>query len=452
MSKLSIYSTFMENSPISLEKFDNWLNIRRKELKLTIERIPIDKCSGWYHDKNESKITHESGKFFSIYGLEIEINFPFNNKWEQIIIDQPEIGILGILSKIINGQRYFLMQAKIEPGNKGSVQISPTLQATKSNYTKVHAGSTPLYLDYFTEKKGKVLIDQLQPEQAGRFMHKRNRNMIIEVNDEIDVDENFYWLTMGQLKELSKRDNLINMDSRTVISCLNFFNSHEDYLNIKSCNSSDFLIKVSEINFENRGITKVLSWLGHLKCNLELKYTKTVLEKMKHWTTNSFGIFNKDISRFNLEYFSISADGREVSSWSQPLISDSGVGFAGFIMNQKYELLFQAKCEVGAIDGILLYPSISKSKVNYEKDDNSIKDLFINVDKSNVIIDSIQSEEGGRFYQISNRNKLIKVNEDFSIPENFIWLNFFQIFKLMEFGYISIEARSIIGLINYKDL
>ena len=136
---------------------------------------------------------------------------------------------------------------------------------------------------------------------------------------------------MGQLKELSKRDNLINMDSRTVISCLNFFNSHEDYLNIKSCNSSDFLIKVSEINFENRGITKVLSWLGHLKCNLELKYTKTVLENMKHWTTNSFGIFNKDISRFNLEYFSISADGREVSSWSQPLISDSGVGFAGFI-------------------------------------------------------------------------------------------------------------------------
>ena len=71
--------------------------------------------------------------------------------------------------------------------------------------------------------------------------------MIIEVNDEIDVDENFYWLTMGQLKELSKRDNLINMDSRTVISCLNFFNTHEDYLNIKSCNSSDFLNKVSEI-------------------------------------------------------------------------------------------------------------------------------------------------------------------------------------------------------------
>ena len=32
------------------------------------------------------------------------------------------------------------MQAKVEPGNINSIQLSPTLQATRSNYTKAHGG------------------------------------------------------------------------------------------------------------------------------------------------------------------------------------------------------------------------------------------------------------------------------------------------------------------------
>ena len=51
--------------------------------------------------------------------------------WDQPIIDQPEIGFLGILCKEIKGSLHFLLQAKIEPGNKNFVQLSPTLQATR---------------------------------------------------------------------------------------------------------------------------------------------------------------------------------------------------------------------------------------------------------------------------------------------------------------------------------
>lgn len=69
--------------------------------------------------------------------------------WDQPIINQPEIGFLGFIVKKIQGVYHFLMQAKIEPGNLNVVQLSPTLQATRSNYTRVHKGAIPKYLEYF---------------------------------------------------------------------------------------------------------------------------------------------------------------------------------------------------------------------------------------------------------------------------------------------------------------
>ena len=50
---------------------------------------------------------------------------------------------------MIDGRLYFLMQAKVEPGNVNKYQISPTIQATKSNFTRAHGGKTPLFFDYF---------------------------------------------------------------------------------------------------------------------------------------------------------------------------------------------------------------------------------------------------------------------------------------------------------------
>mgnify|MGYP000674128209 CR=1 FL=1 len=88
------------------------------------------------------------------------------------------------------------MQAKIEPGNLNIVQLSPTLQATRSNYTRVHGGKSPNYLEYFNgEKEVYVLVDQLQSEQGARFLHKRNRNIIVEINEdeEISVKDGFIW-------------------------------------------------------------------------------------------------------------------------------------------------------------------------------------------------------------------------------------------------------------------
>lgn len=108
---------------------------------------------------------------------------------EQPIIIQDEIGFLGIIAKEIKGILHFLMQAKIEPGNVNGVQVSPTIQATRSNFTCVHGGQMPLYFDWFKEaqKYGVVLYDQIQSEQGSRFAGKRNRNIILLTSQDVPV-------------------------------------------------------------------------------------------------------------------------------------------------------------------------------------------------------------------------------------------------------------------------
>jgi len=147
-----------------------WLEERRRKTHVQIRKIPFHELRKWYFDEN-GNLRHDSGRFFSIEGIHVQTNCGTVPEWSQPIINQPEIGILGIITRQIDGILYFLMQAKIEPGNINYVQLSPTLQATKSNYTKVHEGKAPDYLEYFLDSsKSRVLLDQLQSEQGARFL------------------------------------------------------------------------------------------------------------------------------------------------------------------------------------------------------------------------------------------------------------------------------------------
>lgn len=111
---------------------------------------------------------------------------------------------------MIDGIYIFLMQAKIEPGNVNKIQISPTIQATKSNFMQTHGGKAPAYLEYFSDKQNyEIVVDQIQSEQSSRFPGKRNRNIIIVVDDDIKVLPSHRWTTLGQIKQLMHYDNLV---------------------------------------------------------------------------------------------------------------------------------------------------------------------------------------------------------------------------------------------------
>ena len=193
------------------KNISKWLSNQRKKQLLTVEKIDLSKLSKWVYSKKE--IYHKSKKFFKIAGVRIQSNFYNKKNWDQPIIVENEIGILGII-KNVNTNKY-LLQAKVEPGNINKIQISPTVQATRSNYLRIHGGKTIPFLKYFKRKNRNF---SLQTEQAFRYYNKKNSNIITYVSKKIDLDEKFRWFSKIEIFNLLKEKNLINMDTLSVFS------------------------------------------------------------------------------------------------------------------------------------------------------------------------------------------------------------------------------------------
>ncbi|MEM1002787.1 MAG: NDP-hexose 2,3-dehydratase family protein [Bacteroidota bacterium] len=81
-----------------------------------------------------------------------------------------------------------------------------------------------------------------------------------------------------------------------------------------------------------------------------------------------------------------------------------------------------------------------------------LKDV-LDAEPEQLLYDTLQSEEGGRFYREQNINLIIKVSETFplEVPENYIWMTLNQLKKFILFNnYLNIQARSIISSISFN--
>ena len=448
----------IDNAQQSLESLFQWIQRRNRNVAVSIDQIPFAEMEGWHRDEDGS-LHHNTGKFFSIEGIRVMTDYPHLMEWEQPIIHQPEIGYLGILTKEIDGVLYFLMQAKIEPGNVNCVQISPTLQATKSNYTQQHGGRKPQYLEYFQNvKPHNVLLDQLQSEQGARFLRKRNRNIIIKVDEDVPMHEDFAWMTLGQIKELMQRDNMVNMDTRTVIAGLDFVEQEmTDEVRERMSPFGRAMIVSSKKKTGIHTMHEIHSWFTNLKASYDLSVSRMPLNKVNGWECRDSEIVRPDGKYFRVLGVRVRIDNREVRSWCQPLVQPMQQGICAFVLkkiNGVYHFLVQAKLECGNLDVFELAPTVQCLTGNIFKE--AVKppftDYVLNAKGEQIIFDTLQSEEGGRFYHEQNRNMLVIADDSFpvDIPDNFHWMTLGQIYEFMRFNnYINIQARSLIAAIKY---
>lgn len=447
-----------------------WMKSQNEEVVSNIMQIPISELRGWSY--RDDRIRHNSGKFFSIDGIHIRTNYRNTPEWDQPIINQPEIGFLGFIVKKFNGVLHFLLQAKIEPGNLNIVQLSPTLQATRSNYTRVHGGKAPTYLEYFNgEKDVLILVDQLQSEQGARFLHKRNRNIIVEVgeDEELEVKEGYIWASLGQIKELLRYPNVVNMDSRTVISCINFGSYSEHSLRlldavkrmngIHSSKPDSFLYSVLNGDNHLNELQDIIQWITSLKFKYELDVTPVGISEMKNWIYDGNTIHHESGKYFDVMGCRVEIGNREVVSWDQPMVRSAQEGLMGFIVkkiNGIYHFLVQAKLESGNFDIVEMAPTVQCLTGNYRKGKNEYTipylEQILNAPKDKIWYSSYQSEEGGRFFQEQNLNIIVEVGEEFPIEveENYCWLTLNQMLSFVTYNnYLNIAARSLLSAISF---
>lgn len=462
-----LISAISKGNILSTEKVLAWMKKQNKEVVSNIRQIPLEDVRSWSY--RDDRIRHDSGKFFSIDGIRISTNYRNVPTWDQPIINQPEIGFLGFITKKIGGVLHFLAQAKIEPGNLNVVQLSPTLQATRSNFTQVHGGKRPNYLEYFNgERKVNILIDQLQSEQGARFLHKRNRNIIVEIpeDEEFEVKEQFVWLTLGQLKELMRHPNVMNMDARTVISCIRFGNYSEHSLKMMSAfmqlnTKSDNQLIYSMLSKDNHlhELDEVISWITSLKFKYELGVRQIGISNMQHWIYDGNTIHHEANRYFDVIGVRCEIGNREVVSWDQPMVRSAQKGLIGFLVkkiNGIYHFLVQAKLESGNFDIVEMAPTVQCLTGNYRKGHNEYTipylEYFMNAPKDNVWYATYQSEEGGRFFQEQNLNTIVQVGDDFpvEVEENYCWMTLNQMLSFVTYNnYLNIAARSLLSAISF---
>lgn len=447
-----------ENPFNSTEEILSWIDEKNKDVKVEIKKIPYDYSGdNWHYDPEKGEIRNKAGSFFQIQGLQKIIDGEVVH--EQPIIIQNEIGYLGIICKEFDGVLYFLMQAKIEPGNVNKIQISPTIQATKSNFMQAHGGKAPAYLEYFSNKHNyEIIVDQIQSEQSSRFLGKRNRNIIIVVDDDIKVLDSHKWMTLGQIKQLMSYDNLVNMDTRTVISCIPFSLrdfSYKELSHIKSLFRKEAFF--NSVFFGNSGseINRIYQYMNDIKM-LDRSEIKLVdLYSLKSWKQTEDEICSEN-SAFKVVYCDIEIEGREVHKWQQPLFEATGQSIFGLIYcidDNTQKFLVQTKSEVGCFDKIEIGPSVQLEPID-SMNSNPVDSLFSYnlMHNKGVEFSGLFSEEGGRFYQEQNRNVIMKIEKKDlpdSLPEGYFWADFQTLNILIQFNNcLNIQLRNLLSILS----
>jgi len=444
----------LEGKIYSTNELLNWIEERNKEIKVKISKIAFESNMLWRYIDEDGVIANQQRSFFTISGVK-------SGNVQQPIIIQDEIGYLGIICKEIDGVLNFLMQAKIEPGNVNKIQLSPTIQATKSNFLQKHGGKKPAYLDYFINaSKYEIVVDQIQSEQSSRFLKKRNRNIIIKVdNDNIEILPSHKWMTLGQIKRLMKYDNLVNMDTRTVLSCIPFslFSMTEKE---KEDISGLFLDKeLYKSIFEGDGsniIPDIYQYINNYKMFDEGKVEKVPLFDLENWEMKNGEFVCKNEFPFKVVFCDISIEGREVKHWTQPLFEAIGMATFGLIMsdiNGIRKFLVKAQPEVGCFDKLELGPTVQLEPVSHIDEYDEITAFFMDKLKrpENVYCNVVLSEEGGRFYHEQNHNIIIKVDCEQipKLPEGYFWCDYKTLNILVQVNNcLNIQLRNLLSLLD----
>ena len=415
-------------------KLLKWINFQKKTQFFKVKKKDLINLDQWNFNKNE--IYHKSKKFFKIIGIRIKSNF-YKKNWDQPIILQNEIGILGIIKNIKT--KKYLLQAKAEPGNINKVQISPTVQATKSNYSRIHGGKSIPYLKYFT-KKNKYF--SLQTEQAFRYFNKKNSNIITFTSKNINLGNSFKWFSKNEIIYLLYKKNLINMDTLSVFSSF---------------------IKKNKVDVPINSEKSILKTKYLFNKKYFLKSSKINLSSLKKWNFSSKNIVHRTKKYFSIIGIKIESNKREVKEWYQPIIKGSKLAFAGFIIKEFNKTdhylcrhILKPGSKLSTFTCTANTSNLSKYKNNIDLtgfQKKIIYKYFINR-RSNILYNNILSDEGGRFFhsQIRYMACKLKKNENINLPENYIWLSKNQIIKLIDKQKIDIEARLLFGIVNFKGI
>ena len=204
----------------------------------------------------------------------------------------------------------------------------------------------------------------------------------------------------------------------------------------------------------------VIDWFNKKREESDMIVEEIGINDLDKWTVdkNSGNITHDSGGFFEVIGVKVSNTfDREVGKkgWTQPMIGKNPGGILGILMkriNGIPHYLLQAKAEPGNIDKLQLSPTLQATTSNLLKAHGGIRpkfsEYFDEPKNVKIIYAKWQSEDGGRFHLKSNYNMIVEVDvdEEFNIPDSFIWVTLYQIKQLLKIeNFVGPHIRGIIS-------
>lgn len=434
----------------------DWLEARRQSCQLSVQAIPWCDSAAWRF--TQGRLEHVTGGFFTVVGVRATSSIAGLDGLAQPIIDQPEIGILGFIVRAGKGGHKWLVQAKAEPGNVGVVQLAPSVQATYSNFTRLHGGAPTAYLDYFTapDRNGRLVASSLQSEHGNRFLGKYNRNMAVLVDGEgpEPCSADWCWTDSADVRAMLEVDFAVNTDARSVLLCCDWGLLADGVPFERWRGNGGWgarLLQSFEADPEQTD-ADVLEWLERQRAGVRLEVQTCPLESMADWVVTSDAIVDRRSDLPLVGAYAVQANSREVDHWDQPFVLSHREESVVQICQRRggvLHFLLRASVETGFRERVQLGPS-------WQSDDLTVghgvaERVEAVFQQGRERHSTLQSDEGGRFFRSTCRYRIVELPEAVSqdlAAAGYLWLSLGQIGRLARIqGVFTNEARSGLSML-----
>ncbi len=168
------------------------------------------------------------------------------------------------------------------------------------------------------------------------------------------------------------------------------------------------------------------------------------------------GVFSQQQADFSVRQYQISIDGREITSWDQPLFVAEGIAELALltrIHNGVREFLIKLQPEIGTLDHVEYGPTIQWEATKRGKPGDVVEKLYVQQLSLNQGIQRqvMLSEEGGRFYHEQNLNVIMAVDDNAipNLPDDYLWVNYSTLNYVMQVNNVlNIQLRNLISMID----
>ena len=214
-------------------------------------------------------------------------------------------------------------------------------------------------------------------------------------------------------------------------------------------------------HLEKDEIKSILVWRNKLQKKIKAKSKIINLNQCKGWYLDK----NNNLHHKSGQFFKVKgvkttgASGREVKSWTQPILTQKHGGVLAFISRQtkKYgtQFLIEAKIEPGDDSTIKISPSFQATQSNMNRAHGGKRpnfyDIVIKRTGAELIYYTIHNEEGARFWKKSNWNVIVRLKNPYDKRikgKNYMWVSFKQIKKLaLKNRYVNPFVKTILFML-----